>query len=360
MLFWIISNLQQHYSVFRLFQYLTFRSILAILTALVISFLVWPWMLKLLTRLGLGQAIREEGPKSHYDKAGTPTMGGGLLIIAVCFSTLLWADLSNAMVWLVMLVTLAFACLGFVDDYLKIKHQHSDGITPIAKLTCQLLISTLAVVYIYQLEQYSTGFSLLIPYTKELAIPLGIVFVPFAVFVIAAFSNAVNLTDGLDGLAIMPSVLVIGALGIFAYLSGNKFFASYLSLPYIQGSGELIIFCAAFVGAGLGFLWFNSYPAQVFMGDVGALSIGAAMATIAILVRQELVLVIMGGLFVLETFSVVIQVVSYKLWGRRIFKMAPLHHHFELKGWPEPKIIVRFWIIALVLVLVGLAAIKVR
>ncbi len=360
MLLWLTEYLQQYYSGFRVFQYLTFRAILAILTSLVISFIIWPFMLKLLVKFNLNQTIRARGPERHYDKSGTPTMGGGLLLIGVFSSTLLWSKLSNIHIWLVLLVTIAYGIIGFVDDYLKIKKSSSNGLPARYKFLSQSLVAVIVGIYIYNLPQYQNHLYLLLPYIKHTTIDLGPLFIVLTYLVIVGSSNAVNLTDGLDGLAIMPAVLVIGALGIFAYVSGNVSFSSYLALPYLNGVGELLIFCTAFIGAGLGFLWFNTYPAQVFMGDIGALSIGAAMGMVAVLVRQELVLFIMGGLFVVETISVVLQVASFKITGRRIFKMAPVHHHFELKGWPEPKIIVRFWIVSVILVLIGLASIKVR
>lgn len=360
MLLWLTVFLTQYNSGFRVFQYLTFRAILAVLTSLVISFIVWPSMLKILAKYNLGQTIRTLGPKTHYDKAGTPTMGGGLVLISVTISTLLWANLYYFQVILVVLVTVAYGLIGFLDDFLKIRHSNSAGLSPKYKFLMQGIVAIAVGFFIYYHPQYQNFLSLIIPYLKDVSIYLGPFFIVLTFFVIVGSSNAVNLTDGLDGLAIMPAVMVVGGLGIFAYASGNVAFASYLSIPYIKGSGELVVFCAAFVGAGLGFLWFNAYPAQVFMGDIGALSIGAAMGTLAVLVRQELILFIMGGLFVLETVTVILQVASFKLTGKRIFKMAPLHHHLELKGWPEPKITVRFWILAVILVLIGLASIKVR
>ena len=351
MLLWLTEFLQQYYSGFRVFNYLTFRAILAILTSLIISFVIWPFILKLLVKLNLNQTIRKSGPESHYNKSGTPTMGGGLLIIGVVLGTLMWAKLSNVYIWIVISVTIAYGIIGFIDDYLKIKFSSSTGLSARYKFISQSIVAIIVGIYIYKLPQYQNHLYLLLPYLKYSTIHLGMLFVVLTWLVIVGSSNAVNLTDGLDGLAIMPSVLVIGALGIFAYASGNIAFANYLSLPYLKGIGELLIFCTAFVGAGLGFLWFNTYPAQVFMGDIGALSIGSAMGTVAVLVRQELILFIMGGLFVLETVSVIMQVISFKMTGKRLFKMAPIHHHFELKGWPEPKIIVRFWIISVILVL---------
>ena len=360
MLLWLTEYLQYYYSGFRVFQYLTFRAILAILTSLIISFIVWPFMLRILIKFNLNQTVRSSGPETHYNKSGTPTMGGGLLLVSVFSSTILWARWTSIHIWIVLLVTVSFGIIGFIDDYLKIKHTNSRGLSAKYKFLLQSLVAIIVGSYVYNLPQYQNHLYLLIPYIKYYTIQLGPLFIVLTYCVIVGSSNAVNLTDGLDGLAIMPAVLVIGGLGIFAYASGNISFSSYLALPYLKGIGELLIFCAAFIGSGLGFLWFNTYPAQVFMGDIGALSIGAAMGIVAVLVRQELVLFVMGGLFVLETVSVMLQVASFKITGKRLFKMAPIHHHFELKGWAEPKIIVRFWIISVILVLIGLASIKVR
>ena len=308
----------------------------------------------------IGQAVRDDGPQTHLSKAGTPTMGGALILVAIAVSTLLWSDLSNIYVWVTIGVTLIFGAVGWVDDYRKVVEKNPRGLPAKWKYFWQSIGGLGAAVLLYSVAQTPAETSLLIPFMKNVSIELGIFFIVFTYFVIVGSSNAVNLTDGLDGLAILPTVLVAGALGVFAYLSGNIKFAEYLLIPYVAGSGELIIFCGAIVGAGLGFLWFNTYPAQVFMGDVGALSLGAALGVVAVIVRQELVLVIMGGIFVAETVSVILQVASFKLTGRRIFRMAPLHHHFELKGWPEPRVIVRFWIITVVLVLIGLASLKIR
>ena len=308
----------------------------------------------------IGQAVRDDGPQTHLSKAGTPTMGGALILVAIAISTLLWSDLSNKYVWITLGVTLIFGAVGWVDDYRKVVEKNPRGLPAKWKYFWQSIGGLGAAVLLYSFAQTPAETSLLIPFMKNVSIELGIFFIVFTYFVIVGSSNAVNLTDGLDGLAILPTVMVAGALGVFAYVSGNINFADYLLIPYVAGSGELIIFCGAIVGAGLGFLWFNTYPAQVFMGDVGALSLGAALGVIAVVVRQELVLVIMGGIFVAETISVILQVASFKLTGRRIFRMAPLHHHFELKGWPEPRVIVRFWIITVVLVLIGLASLKIR
>lgn len=360
MLHAIAEYLSQYNSDFNLFGYLTFRSIIAALTALAISLIVGPTMIRRLKHLNIGQQIRDDGPESHFSKSGTPTMGGALIITAILLSTLLWGDLSSKYVWLLVIVTAGFGLIGWVDDFKKIALGNSKGLAAKHKYFWQSVIGFVAVSYLYFTATAPAETQLIIPFFKEVVLDLGIFYIVFGYFVIVGTSNAVNLTDGLDGLAILPTVLVGGALGVFAYLSGHVYFSEYLSIPYIAGAGEIVVFCGALVGAGLGFLWFNAYPAQVFMGDVGALALGAALGLIAIIVRQELVLVIMGGVFVMETVSVVIQVASYKLTGRRVFRMAPIHHHFELKGWPEPRIIVRFWIITVVLVLIGLATLKVR
>ncbi len=356
----IAEFLSEYYSGFTVFQYLTLRGIFGVLTALLISLLVGPYVINKLRSNQIGQAIRDDGPQSHLSKAGTPTMGGALILVAIAISTLLWSDLSNIYVWVTLGVTLIFGAVGWVDDYRKVVEKNPRGLPAKWKYLWQSVGGIGAAVLLYAIASTPAETSLLIPFLKDVSIELGIFFIVFTYFVIVGSSNAVNLTDGLDGLAILPTVLVAGALGVFAYLSGNVKFADYLLIPYIPGSGELIIFCGAIVGAGLGFLWFNTYPAQVFMGDVGALSLGAALGVIAVIVRQEFVLFIMGGVFVAETVSVILQVASFKLTGRRIFRMAPLHHHFELKGWPEPRVIVRFWIITVVLVLIGLASLKIR
>jgi phospho-N-acetylmuramoyl-pentapeptide-transferase len=348
------------YSGFNVFQYLTLRAILGVLTALAISFLVGPGMIRRLTLYKIGQYVRDDGPQTHLSKAGTPTMGGALILVAVTAATLLWADLHNRYVWLVLAVTLAFGVIGWVDDYRKLVLHNSKGLSARAKYFWQSCIGLGTALLLYGTAQTPIETQLVLPFIKQGSINLGIWFIPVTYFVIVGSSNAVNLTDGLDGLAILPTVMVAGAMGIFVYVAGNVIFSTYLDLPYVAGVGELIVFCGALMGAGLGFLWFNAYPAQVFMGDVGALALGAALGVLAVVVRQELVLLIMGGIFVLETVSVLLQVASFKLTGRRIFRMAPLHHHFELKGWPEPRVIVRFWIITVVLVLIGLSSLKIR
>ncbi len=360
MLLYLTNYLAQFESGFNVFNYLTMRAILGALTALVISFIIGPRMIKKLVVNQLGQPVREEGPDTHLLKAGTPTMGGALILAAISVSTVLWADLENLYVWIVLFVTLSFGVIGYVDDYKKLVLQDPAGISAKQKLFWQSSAALIAAIALYVTATDEVQTSLLIPYFKDLAVPLGLMQVVVTYFFIVGFSNAVNLTDGLDGLAIMPAVLVGGSLGIFAYVTGNVNFSSYLGIPYVPGTGEILVFCTALAGAGLGFLWFNTYPAQVFMGDIGALSLGAALGVVAVVVRQEIVLAIMGGVFVVETLSVMIQVASFKLTGRRVFRMAPLHHHFELKGWAEPKVIVRFWIITVILVLIGLASLKIR
>jgi len=361
MLLYLTNYLAQFESGFNVFNYLTMRAILGALTALVFSFVVGPRMIRRLSVNQLGQPVREDGPETHLLKAGTPTMGGALILTAISVATVLWADLENHYVWIVLFVTLSFGVIGYVDDYKKLVLQDPAGISAKQKLFWQSSAAIIAAIALYvTATDEAVQTSLLIPYFKDLSIPLGMFQVVVTYFFIVGFSNAVNLTDGLDGLAIMPTVLVGGALGLFAYVTGNVNFSSYLDIPYVAGTGEIMVFCAALAGAGLGFLWFNTYPAQVFMGDIGALSLGAALGVVAVIVRQEIVLAIMGGVFVMETLSVIIQVASFKLTGKRVFRMAPIHHHFELKGWAEPKVIVRFWIITVILVLIGLASLKIR
>lgn len=350
----------QYFTAITVFQYLTLRGIMGVLTALVISLYLGPKLITYLKNKQIGQSVRDDGPQSHLSKAGTPTMGGAMILLSIGISTLLWADLSSRYVWIVLAVTFIFGAVGWVDDWRKVVEKNSVGLPARWKYFWQSVGGLGAAIILYATAQSPIETQLIVPVFKDVAIDMGLFFIVFTYFVIVGTSNAVNLTDGLDGLAIMPTVMVAGALGVFAYLSGHIEFSGYLNIPYVKGSGELIIFCGAIVGAGLGFLWFNTYPAQVFMGDVGALSLGAALGVTAVIVRQELVLVIMGGVFVMETISVVLQVASYKLTGRRIFRMAPIHHHFELKGWPEPRIIVRFWIMTVVLVLIGLATLKIR
>lgn len=360
MLFALAEYLQQFHSGFNVFQYLTLRAILGTITALVLSLVIGPVVIRKLTSYKIGQQVRDDGPQTHLSKAGTPTMGGAMILVSVAISTVLWSDLSSNKVWVTLIVTLLFGLIGGVDDYKKLVYGSSKGLSAGAKYFWQTVFGLGAAITIFKMAETPAETTLIMPFLKDVMIPLGWSFVALAYFVIVGSSNAVNLTDGLDGLAIMPTVMVAGALGVFAYATGHVTFSNYLGIPYVAGVGELAIFCGTLVGAGLGFLWFNTYPAQVFMGDVGALSLGAALGLVAVLVRQEIVLLIMGGVFVMETVSVILQVSSYKLTGRRIFRMAPLHHHFELKGWPEPRVIVRFWIITVVLVLIGLASLKLR
>jgi phospho-N-acetylmuramoyl-pentapeptide-transferase len=360
MLLYLTKYLAQFESAFNVFNYLTMRAILGALTALILSFVIGPKMIARLSLNQVGQPVRDDGPVSHLLKAGTPTMGGALILTAIVVSTVLWADLENRFIWVVLFVTLTFGVIGYVDDYRKLVLQDAKGLSAWQKLFWQSVSAIVAAVALFLMATDDLSTSLLIPYFKDLALPLGMFQIVVTYLFIVGFSNAVNLTDGLDGLAIMPTVLVGGALGVFAYVTGNVNFSEYLDIPYVRGTGEILVFCSALAGAGLGFLWFNTYPAQVFMGDIGALSLGAALGVVAVVVRQEIVLAIMGGVFVVETLSVIIQVASYKLTGRRVFRMAPLHHHFELKGWAEPKVIVRFWIITVILVLIGLASLKIR
>ena len=346
---------------FALFEFITMRAILGALTALGAALLFGPLVIRRLRALKAGgQPIRSDGPQSHLSKAGTPTMGGALILLAVALSTLLWADLSNRYVWITLGVLLAFALIGWLDDWIKIVRRDPKGLKSRHKYALQSVFGLAAATVLYLTADHPSNTALFLPLLKDFVLPLGLFFIVVAYFWIVGFSNAVNLTDGLDGLAIMPVVLTACVLAVFAYASGNAVFAEYLGIPRVPGSGELAILCAAIAGAGLGFLWFNTYPAMVFMGDVGALALGAALGCIAIIVRQEIVLVIVGGIFVIETLSVMAQVASFKLTGRRIFRMAPIHHHFELKGWPEPRVIVRFWIISVMLALVALATLKVR
>jgi phospho-N-acetylmuramoyl-pentapeptide-transferase len=360
-LYWIAKQLAVHYSVFHVFSYLTLRSILSVMSSLSIALLVGPRMIARLSYHQIGQVVREDGPSSHRPKAGTPTMGGALIIVAIVVSTLLWSDLRNRFVWITLAVTVGFGAIGFWDDYLKLVVGNSRGLIPRWKYFWQSVLGLGAAVVLYWTANAPAETDFFVPFFKSVSVPLGAFgFITLGYLMIVGMSNAVNLTDGLDGLAVMPAAMVAGALGIFAYASGNAIFARYLDIPAIPQAGELLIFCGALGGAGLGFLWFNAYPAQVFMGDIGALALGAALGVVAVIVRQEIVALVMGGIFVLETASVILQVVSYKTTGRRIFRMAPIHHHFELKGWAEPKVIVRFWIISFLLVLAGLSTLKLR
>jgi len=383
MLLWLADLMAKDVRAFNVFGYITLRAVLACMTALVISFVVGPRMISWLTRMKIGQSVRDDGPQTHLTKAGTPTMGGALIIVSIAITTLLWGDLGNRFVWTVLLVMLGFGTVGWIDDYRKVVHRNPKGLPARAKFFWQSMIGLVAAVVLafsvsagdnIQVGKLfaawvNSGFNvdlppkadLIVPFFKSISYPLGVWgFIALTWCVIVGTSNAVNLTDGLDGLAIMPTVMIGAALGIFAYVGGNAVFARYLQFPYIPGSGELAVICGAIAGAGLGFLWFNAYPAEVFMGDVGALALGAALGTIAIIVRQEIVLFIMGGVFVVETLSVMVQVASFKLTGKRVFRMAPIHHHYELKGWKENQVVVRFWIITMLLVLFGLSTLKLR
>ena len=343
---------------FSVFEYITLRAILSIITALLISLILGPLIIRKFSTNNLSENIREDGPKSHMSKAGTPTMGGLLILSSVIFSSVIWSDLQNKYILYLIFTTLMFAVIGFLDDYAKLKK--NKGISAKEKLLYQIFAAGIISITMFNLIETQAEQQLIIPFFKDAVFNLGVLFIPLTMLVIISSSNAVNLTDGLDGLAIMPIVLVSGAFGIFAYLSGNINFSEYLLIPYINNAGEITIFIAAVIGSGLGFLWFNTYPAQVFMGDVGALSLGAAVGLMAVIVRQEIVLIIMGGIFVIEALSVIIQVLSFKYRKKRVFLMAPFHHHFEQKGWAEPKVVVRFWIISFILVLVGLATLKLR
>ena len=361
MLLVLTQWLAQDIRFFSVFNYITLRTVLAAMTALGISFLVGPTMIRKLTAYKIGQSVRQDGPQTHLIKAGTPTMGGALILISIAITTLLWGDLRNHYVWVVLLTTLGFGVIGWVDDYRKVVHRNPKGLSAKAKLGWQSIIALAIGFYLWHSASLPAHTELIVPFLKFFVFPLtAFMFIALTYFVIVGTSNAVNLTDGLDGLAIMPTVMVSGALAIFAYVAGNAVFSKYLGIPYIPGAGELAVFCGAISGAGLAFLWFNAYPAEVFMGDVGALALGAALGTVAVIVRQELVLFIMGGVFVIEAVSVMIQVASFKLTGKRVFRMAPLHHHYELKGWKETQVVVRFWIITILLVLLGLATLKLR
>ncbi|MBL4647719.1 MAG: phospho-N-acetylmuramoyl-pentapeptide-transferase [Gammaproteobacteria bacterium] len=360
MLLWLTHFLSQYIHSFQVFTYLTLRSIFSVATALVMTFIIGPSMIRYLNKKRIGQIVRHNGPQAHISKSGTPTMGGLLILVTITITTLLWANLNNPYIWIILFVLIGFGVIGYIDDYRKLMLANSKGLSARWKYLGQSVIGLIAAGLLFYLASTPVETQLIIPFFKNSVIHMGWGFIVLSYFVIVGSSNAVNLTDGLDGLAIMPTVLIAGALGIFAYLTGNANFANYLLIPYIPGAGEIIIIVGSIVGAGLGFLWFNTYPAQVFMGDVGSLALGATLGIIAVIVRQEIVFFIMGGIFVMETLSVIIQVTSFKLTGKRVFKMAPLHHHFELKGWPEPRIIVRFWIITLMLILVGLATLKLR
>jgi len=367
MLLALAQWLAEDVRTFSVFNYITLRALMAAMTSLIISFMVGPWMIRKLAAMKIGQAVRSDGPQTHLVKAGTPTMGGALILTSVAISTLLWADLHNAYVWVVLLTTLSVGAIGWVDDYRKVVHRNPDGLSARAKMFWQSLIALAVAIFLWQHASLPAHTELIVPFFKHLVFPLGAVgFIVLVYLVIVGTSNAVNLTDGLDGLAIMPTVMVASALAIFAYVAGHAGFSAYLGEPAIPGAGELAVFCAAIAGAGLAFLWFNAYPAEVFMGDVGALALGAALGTVAVIIRQELVLFIMGGVFVVEAVSVMLQVSWFKYTkkkygtGKRILLMAPLHHHFEQKGWKETQVVVRFWIITMLLVLIGLATLKLR
>lgn len=360
MLMLLADWLQQFEPSFRVFSYLTLRAILSTLTALLIAVLIGPRMIRWLQTMQIGQTVRDDGPQSHLAKSGTPTMGGLLILAAIVVSVLLWADLTNRYVWVTLSVVVGYGIIGFIDDYRKVVRKDPKGLIARWKYFWQSVIAIGVALYLYASQQDPAETALLVPFFKDVMPQMGMFFIVMTYFVIVGTSNAVNLTDGLDGLAIVPTVLVAGAFAIFAYTTGNINFSAYLNIPYLPLTSELVIVCTAIVGAGLGFLWFNTYPAMVFMGDVGSLALGGTLGIIAVLVRQEIVLVIMGGVFVVETLSVILQVGSFKLRGQRIFRMAPIHHHYELKGWPEPRVIVRFWIISIILVLVGLATLKLR
>ena len=360
MLMWLAQQLAVWESAFSVFDYITLRGILWGMTALIVSTLVGPAMIRGLRDMQIGQSVRTDGPQSHLSKAGTPTMGGALIIVAIASGTLLWGDLSSRYLWVALLTTVAFGAIGWGDDYRKVVEKDSRGLPARWKYFWQSMVGLAAVTYLFSSSTQTPELTLYLPFLKDFAFVMGLLFIPWSYLVVVGSSNAVNLTDGLDGLAILPTVMVAVGLGMIAYLTGHVQLAAYLNIAYIAGAGEMVIFCGAIAGAGLGFLGFNTYPAMVFMGDVGALALGAALGIVAIIIRQELVLFIMGGVFVIETLSVIIQVASFKLRGKRVFQMAPIHHHFELSGWPEPRVIVRFWIITAMLGLFGLATLKLR
>lgn len=360
MFYYLGDQLAQYYSIFNLFKYLTFRVILATLTALSFSIFFGPIFIRKLKEYQIKQNIRRDGPESHLTKEGTPTMGGILILLSILASTLLWSNLTCKYTWICLFAISTFGLVGFYDDICKIRNRSSKGLTAKQKIFFQFILATVVAVYVYETATGVNELIYIIPFFKEVGFDAGIFFIIFSCFVIVGTSNAVNLSDGLDGLAIVPTIMISAAFIVLGYIAGNVNFSEYLAVPYVRTVGETCIFCGAVVGAGLGFLWFNSYPAEIFMGDVGSLGLGAALGTVAVLVRQELLLFIMGGVLVLETVSVILQVVSFKLRGKRVFKMAPIHHHFELKGWPEPKVIVRFWIMTAILVLIALATLKVR
>jgi phospho-N-acetylmuramoyl-pentapeptide-transferase len=357
-LYQLLYSLHTTYSAFNVFRYITFRAAMAALMALVVSFLLGPWLIRALTKKQIGQQIRDDGPASHSTKAGTPTMGGTIIILALTLSTLLLADLSNPFVWLALAGTIGFGAVGFLDDYLKLSRKNSKGLPPRAKLIGQFAIALIVATILCGFLKFNTELG--IPFVKNIRPDLGLFYIPFAMFVIVGASNAVNLTDGLDGLAIGPIMISAGTYAVIAYVTGHLKLAEYLQIPYVAGVGELSVFCAAVVAAGLGFLWYNAYPAQMFMGDVGSLALGAALGIVAVMTKNEILLLIVGGIFVAEALSVIFQVASYKLRRKRVFLMAPIHHHYELKGWPEPQIIVRFWIVSFICAVIGLSTLKLR
>ncbi len=360
MLVWLAELLTPYFTPFHVVSYLTFRAIMAILTALAVALWMGPHVIRRLQLLQIGQVVRHDGPESHFSKRGTPTMGGIMILSSIVIAVLLWARLTNPYVWVVLFVLVVYGAIGFVDDYRKVVRKDTKGLIARWKYFWQSLAALVVGIYLYWIGNGGAETALVVPFFKQFMPQLGLLFIPFCYLVIVGSSNAVNLTDGLDGLAIMPTVMVASGLALVAWATGNVNFANYLHIPYVANASELVVVCTAIAGAGLGFLWFNTYPAQVFMGDVGSLSLGGVLGVIAVLIRQEFLLVIMGGVFVMETLSVILQVGSYKLRGQRIFRMAPIHHHYELKGWPEPRVIVRFWIITLVLVLLGLVTLKLR
>ena len=360
MLLPLFEYLSEFFGPFRVVEYLSTRAILATLTSLLFSLVLGPRFINKMKDIQVGQVVREEGPKTHLSKQGTPTMGGTLILSSIILSIILWGDLENRYLWVAFLTTISFGVLGWIDDRLKIKYKSSDGLSASSKVLWQSIIAIVACSFLFYSHENVREVSLIVPFFKDISIPLGIGFIFLSYFVVLGTSNAVNLTDGLDGLAILPCVMVAAGLGIIGYLAGNFIYADFLNIPYLPGTGEMIVFCGALVGSGIGFLWFNTYPAQVFMGDVGSLSLGAALGIVTVIIRHEYVLLVMGGLFVVEALSVIVQVSSYKLTGKRVFQMAPLHHHYELKGWPEPRVIVRFWIITFMLVLLGLALLRLR
>ena len=360
MLVELFNFFSDNFGPLRVFDYLSFRAIFATLTALLVSLILGPRFINKMKSIEVGQVVGERGPSTHLSKSGTPTMGGTLILASIFISSILWGDLENRYLWVALGVTTLFGALGWVDDLYKLRHQSSKGLSPLAKIFWQSLIALAAVLFLYYSSENIHETSLIIPFFKDISLPLGLGFVFLSYLVIIGSSNAVNLTDGLDGLAILPCVMVAGGLGLIGYAAGNTIYAEYLNIPFLPGTGEMLVFCGALVGSGIGFLWYNTYPAQVFMGDVGSLALGAALGVIAVIIRHEYVLLIMGGVFVVETLSVIVQVASFKLTGKRVFKMAPIHHHYELKGWPEPRVIVRFWIITFMLVLIGLVTLKLR